>query len=91
MDYTRQQIEQVEEYASLFLKISDIALLIGVDPDVLRDDIADRTSDVSFVYHVTKLQTIARLRRQEIQQAELGSNIAIELVSKYITDQTLDE
>ena len=91
MDYTRKQIEQVEEYASLFLKISDIALLIGVDPDVLRDDIADKSSDVSLNYHVTKLQTIARLRRQEIQQAELGSNIAIELVSKYITDQTLDE
>ena len=91
MKYTREQIEKVEEYASLFLKISDIALLIGVDPDVLRDDIADRSTDVSKNYLITKLLTIAILRRQEIQQAELGSNIAIELVSKYITDQTLDE
>ena len=91
MDYTRQQIEQVEEYASLFLKISDIALLICVDKDILRDDIADNSTNISKLYHSSKLVTIAKLRRQEIEQAELGSNTAIELVSKYIIDQNLDE
>lgn len=91
MQYTQSQIEQIEKYAGLLFKISDIALLIDADPDELRDEISNKTTEISKLYHKSKLQVITRLRAQEIEQAELGSNTAIELVTKYIQKQQLDE
>ena len=91
MQYTQSQIEQIEKYAGLLFKISDIALLIDADPDELRDEISNKTTEISKLYHKSKLQVITRLRVQEIEQAELGSNTAIELVTKYIQEQQLDE
>lgn len=91
MTYTDEHLQKVTELAGLFVKISDIAVMIDVDPDELRDDIAQKKSKVSKAYHRAKLEVLIRLRKQEIEQAELGSNTAIELVSKYINDQKLDE
>lgn len=33
MEYTEEQLEQVEKLASIYMKISDIALIIEVDED----------------------------------------------------------
>jgi len=91
MEYTQTQIGMIEKYAALLLKISDIALLIDADPDELREEISNKKTEISKIYHKAKLQIITRLRIQEIEQAELGSNTAIELVTKYIQEQQLDE
>ncbi len=91
MTFTQTQIGQIEKYAALLMKISDIAVLIDVDPNELRDELNNRQNEVSRIYHKAKLQVITRLRAQEIEQAELGSNTAIELVNKYIQEQQLDE
>ena len=91
MILTETQIGLIEKYTALLFKISDIALLIDADPDELRDEIANKKTEASKIYHKTKLQVISRLRAQEIEQAELGSNTAIELVTQYIQEQKLDE
>lgn len=91
MTFTQTQIGQIEKYAALLFKISDIALLIDADPDELRDEISNKTTEISKIYYKAKLQVITKLRAQEIEQAELGSNTAIELVTKYIQEQQLDE
>lgn len=91
MTFTQTQIGQIEKYAALLMKISDIAVLIDADPNELRDVLNNRQNEVSRIYHKAKLQVITRLRAQEIEQAELGSNTAIELVNKYIQEQQLDE
>ena len=91
MTLTPFQLELVEKYAGLLFKISDIAMCIDEDPDELRDEIANKTSEISKTYHKSKLQVIMKLRAQEIEQAELGSNTAIELITKYIEEQQLDE
>ena len=91
MKFTHTQIGLIEKYTGLLFKISDIALMIDVDPDELRDEIANKKTEVSKIYHTTKLLVISKLRAQEIEQAELGSNTAIELVTKYIQEQKLDE
>lgn len=91
MEYTQEQIDKIEEMASLLFKISDIARMINVDNDQLRHDITYTDSIVSRKYYLSKLKVICKLRKQEIEQAELGSNTAIELVSKYINEQKFDE
>jgi len=91
MQYTQSQKELIEKYAALLFRISDIALLVNLDPDELRDEISNKTTEISKIYYNAKLQVITKLRAQEIEQAELGSNTAIELVTKYIQEQQLDE
>lgn len=91
MEYNHDQMQLIEQYAQLFLKISDIAILMDVDPDELRNDIGNKFHTVHKTYYRAKLSKIAMLRKQEIEQAELGSSVAIEMVSKYIQEQQIDE
>ena len=47
MDYSEETLTQIEQYASIYLKISDMAVILGVAPETLRRDIADRSTSVS--------------------------------------------
>ena len=49
--FTEQQLADIEKYASIYLKISDIAVILDVAPEVLRNAIAHRDSEVSRRYH----------------------------------------
>lgn len=50
MTYSNNVLTQIEKFASIYLKISDMAVILDIPADVLRDDIADRTSEVSKAY-----------------------------------------
>lgn len=39
MDYTEEQLTQIEQYASIYLKISDMAVILGISATRLREDI----------------------------------------------------
>ena len=47
MTYTEDILTKIEQYASIYLKISDMAVILGISPTTLRSDIADRTTEVS--------------------------------------------
>ena len=47
MTYSEEELQQIEQYASIYLKISDMAVILGIPAEVLRSDIADRTTEVS--------------------------------------------
>ena len=36
MDYTEEQLTQIEQYASIYLKISDMAVMLGISATQLR-------------------------------------------------------
>ena len=42
--YSEEMLTQIEQYASIYLKISDIAVLFDVPAEQLREDIADRST-----------------------------------------------
>ena len=50
MDYTEEQLTQIEQYASIYLKISDMAVILGISATQLREDIADKSTEVSRRY-----------------------------------------
>jgi predicted DNA-binding protein YlxM (UPF0122 family) len=91
MNYTDEQLKLIEDYASKFLSITEIAVLVDVDEDELRDRISLKKSDASKHYNRGKLNKIIELRSMEIELAKLGSTVAIELVNKYIENQKNDE
>ena len=78
MIYTEVQLRQIEKMASLYMTISDIALIIEVSPETLRSDIAYKNSDVSRAYYKGKASSKLALRSQEMQLAKVGSPLALE-------------
>ena len=91
MVYTEEQLKQVEQFASIYLKISDMAVILDVSPTLLREDIADRNSEVSKRYHRGKAASRMKLLHQEMQLAYVGSPLALENTRNNLLDMEDDE
>lgn len=91
MEYPKEILEQIEKYASIYLPISDIALIIDVKAEVLRADIADRGSAVSKAYRRGKAASKVQLRAQEMKLAMVGSPLALENARRNLLDMEDDE
>ena len=91
MDYTEDTLTKIEQYASIYLKISDMAVILGISPTQLRSDIADRTTEVSKRYHRGKAASRVKLLHQEMQLAYVGSPLALENTRNNLLDMEDDE
>lgn len=91
MNYSDNVLGKIEEYASIYLKISDIAVLVDVPADELRADIADRSTDVSKAYLRGKAGSKVKLHSQEVLLAQVGSPLALENARANLLDMEDDE
>lgn len=91
MTYSTDELQQIEKYASIYLKISDIADLLDIPADVLRSDIADRGTDVSKAYRRGKAASKVKLHSQEMMLAQVGSPLALENARANLLDMEDDE
>ena len=91
MEYTCNELNKISEYAGLLMTITDIAILMNIDEDELRNDIADKSNNAYRSYRLSKTQTILELHRYEIDLAKLGSPISIEITNNYIINQQANE
>lgn len=92
MVYSTEQLDRISELAALLTPpISDMAVLLDVDADTLRLDILDRNSPVSRAYYHAKASTALKLRRQEIELANVGSPLAVSLTNGYLLNMDADE
>lgn len=89
--YTDTVLDQIEQYASIYLKISDMAVILDVPAEQLREDIAERTTEVSKRYHRGKAASKVKLLHQEMQLAYVGSPLALENAQKNLMDMEDDE
>ena len=91
MTFTKEQLEEVEKYASIYMPISDIAILMRIPADVLRDEIRNKNTDVSVAYHRGKASSRVKLHHQEMLLAQVGSPLAIENAHRNLLDMEDDE
>lgn len=91
MDYSTEQIKRIKELAECLTPISDIAILLDIDVDELRLDIRDKKNRVSHAYHHSKASTALKLRKQEIELANVGSPLAVQLTNSYLLNMDSDE
>lgn len=91
MNYSENELQQIEQFASIYLKISDIAVMLDIPADVLRSDISDRTSDVSKAYRRGKASSKVKLHTQEMMLAQIGSPLALENARNNLLDMEDDE
>lgn len=71
MTYSQNELQQIEKFASIYLKISDMAVILDIPADVLRSDIADRTTGVSKTYRRGKAASKVKLYSQEMMLAQV--------------------
>ena len=91
LEYSDEVLEQIEQYASIYLKISDMSVILDVPAEQLREDIADRSTEVSKRYHRGKAASKVKLLHQEMQLAYVGSPLALENAQRNLMDMEDDE
>lgn len=91
MFYSDDVLSQVERFASLYMKISDMAVILGLPADVLRDDIRDRSSRVSQAYRRGKAASKVKIHEQVMTLSFVGSPLALDNAHKNLLDMEDDE
>lgn len=91
MNYSKEQLEEIEKYASIFLPISDMAVILDIPAEELREDIKDRQNKASNAYLRGKLASKVKLHTQEMMLAQVGSPLALENAAKNLLDMEDDE
>ena len=91
MNYSEEELQQIEQYASIYLKISDMAVILGVPAESLRSDIADHNTEVSLRYRRGKAASKVKLLHQEMTLAQVSSPLAIENTHRNLLDMEDDE
>jgi hypothetical protein len=85
------ELEQIEEYAALFLTIDEIAVLLDVNTEDLRREIKGQNTGRAKAYLKGKLRTVIELRRQTLQFAQKGSPQAETAMLDFLAKQNLSE
>ena len=91
MKFTQEQLEQINKWASIYLPISDMALMLDVPAEMLRDEIRNNHTEVSLAYHRGKAASRVKLHQQELLLAQVGSPLAIENAHRNLLDMEDDE
>lgn len=91
MIYTEEQLDQIRKYASIYLPISDMAVLMGIPDEVLREDIRNKNNPVYEAYHFAKATSKVELLNQEMILAKVGSPLALENTHRNLLDMEDDE
>ncbi len=91
MTYSANELEQIEKFASIFLPIPDMAIILGIPAEQLREDIKNRSCDVAKAYLRGKASSKVKLHTQEMMLAQVGSPLALENAAKNLLDMEDDE
>ncbi len=91
MTYSDNELKQIEQLASLYLPISDIAVILGINAEALRRDIKMKGSPAEKAYTKGKVSSKIQLRKQEMMLAKVGSPLALDNARKALMDMEDDE
>ena len=91
MTYSDEELQKIEEWAQIYLPISDMAVILDIPPEVLREDIRNKSSMAYKAYHKGKVLSKVQLRSQEMKLAKIGSPLALDNTRKNLLDMEDDE
>ena len=85
------QLSEIEQMAAMFVPITDIAIVLDMNPADLRDMIADPDNPVSKAYHRGKVKAKISIRGKEMEFAQVGSPLGIMSVRENLVSMEADE
>ena len=90
-EYSEEVLTQIEQYASIFLPITDMAVILDIPAEKLREDISNKKSEVAKRYLRGKATSKVKLHNQEMMLAYVGSPLALENAQRNLMDMEDDE
>lgn len=76
MELSTQQLNDIEEYASIFFSYKQIAISLKINIEDFIDEVTDESSQAYIFYQAGKMKSEIEIRKQIIQMAKLGSPAA---------------
>lgn len=83
MNFTKEQLETIEEMGGLFYHPRDIAIVIGVDPPEFEIIIESETTEAFSAYKKWWLESDIKLRKSTFQAAVNGSTPSLQTMENY--------
>ena len=83
MEFTPEQLEEIESMACLFISTDDIAINLGVDPDEFTELISTKIGEGYKAYFKGWMKTEVDLRQSILQSALNGSSPAQQMMMHY--------
>lgn len=71
--------------------VSDIAVLMDIDERRFREILSDKSHPVSLAYRKGKAERALQIQQNELELAEAGSPLAVQLIGSYLRDMDSDE
>lgn len=71
--------------------VSDIAVLMDIDECRFREILSDKSHPASLAYRKGKAECALQIRQNELELAEAGSPLAVQLIGSYLRDMDSDE
>lgn len=71
--------------------VSDIAVLMDIDERRFREILSDKSHPACLAYRKGKAERALQIRQNELELAEAGSPLAVQLIGSYLRDMDSDE
>lgn len=91
MTYTDKQLQSIEQLASIYIKPTEIAVMLDVQVERFKADIAMADSPAGKAYIRGKLLQKIEVHKQMTLLARVGSPLALEMSEKALLDMEDDE
>lgn len=91
MKYSQEQLAKIEQFATLYIRPSEIAISIGVPELEFKQDIAAVGHPARVAYVRGKLSQKIEVHKQMAMLARVGLPAALEMSSKALLDMQDDE
>lgn len=91
MNLNDEQLQQIEQYAAAFMTVDQIAALVDMPVDQLREEICLHTKPASKAYRKGKAQSIYDIKSKVVKLAKAGSPQAELLADRYMNEQHTSE
>lgn len=91
MKYSDKELRMIEEWAEIYLPISDMAVILDVPAHQLRTDIRDINHPAYKAYNKGKVLSKVKLHKQEMDLARIGSPLALQNTKQNLLDMEDDE
>ncbi len=89
--YSQEELTKIEQLASILMKPSEIALILGVPTERFRSEIAMVDSPAYIAYHKGKISHKLEVNKQMAMLARVGSPLALEQSRHALLDMEDDE
>ena len=91
MNYSKEQLNEIKKMASVYMTITEMASIMEISKEDLKNDILMEGSPANRAYYSGKNSTKLLLRKQEMELAKVGSPLALENCRAALLDMEDDE